>query len=954
MTARPAEPLSGLPGRLAAPEPGWTTEADVVVVGSGIAGLTIALRTAAAYPGARVLVVTKDVLSAGSTQWAQGGIAAALGPGDSPAEHERDTLLAGDGLCDPDAVRALVTEGPAAVRRLIAGGAVFDLAADGELALTREGGHRRDRVAHAGGDATGAEIQRALIDAVRADPRIEVIEHALALDLLLAGSESPDLWRGSESSDLWRGSESPDLWRGSESPDLWRDSESLDLWRGSESPDLCRESGPSAALEGPGHTQRLVVAGLTLHVMGEGQRDGVGAVHAPVVVLATGGIGQVYAATTNPAVATGDGIAMALRAGALVRDLEFVQFHPTVLWLGEGCAGQQPLISEAVRGEGAFLCDDEGTRFMAGVHELADLAPRSVVAKAILHRMQEGGTPHVWLDGRHLGAQTWARRFPTILAKCREHGIDPVTELIPVVPACHYASGGIAVDLTGRSSIPGLYACGEVACTGVHGANRLASNSLLEGLVFAERIADDLAAGLPARRAPACDTRSAGLLAGDARAQVQHLMSAGAGVLRTARGLRETAAALATLGRKRPGEPGVEAWESTNLMTVASALVAAAAVRTETRGSHWREDYPGRDDMHWLGRLDTTLTAEGITVSYRSSRPGVPSATLAAELAEAGLPVEEVLALVERALAEDLGHDLATDADVTSAATIPSDQLADADLVAREGGVIAGLAVARAVFELLSAGSARIDRHVKDGERVERGDVLMTVTGRTRDLLAAERTALNLLCRMSGTATATRAWVEALAGSNARVRDTRKTTPGLRVLDKYAVRAGGGVNHRLALHDEALIKDNHVLAAGGVVEAFTAVRERFPDLAIEVEVDCLDQLTAVLAAGADLILLDNFTPPAMRAAVELAAGRARLEASGGLTFADAAEVAATGVDFISVGALTHSAPILDLALDLRETRAPASALRETPGPASAVGETPGPATLDSREVPPCS
>ncbi|MGQ0630885.1 MAG: carboxylating nicotinate-nucleotide diphosphorylase [Sporichthyaceae bacterium] len=916
--------MNGLPARLAAPEPGWTTEADVVVVGSGIAGLTIALRTAAAHPDARVLVVTKDVLSAGSTQWAQGGIAAALGPGDSPAEHERDTLLAGDGLCNPEAVRLLVTEGPASVRRLIAGGAVFDLAADGELALTREGGHRRDRIAHAGGDATGAEIQRALIYAVHAQPRIEVIEHALALDLLLADPdphphpENPPPPVFGRDSDL---SEPAD--RSTRHPRMGAPADPAAIEPATPAPVFGRDFDLSEPADRSTRHPEIAsparaIAGLTLHVMGEGQRDGVGAVHAPVVVLATGGIGQIYAATTNPAVATGDGVAMALRAGAVVRDLEFVQFHPTVLWLGEGSAGQQPLISEAVRGEGAFLVDADGTRFMTGAHELGDLAPRSVVAKAILRRMHSGGAPHVWLDARHLGADRWATRFPTILAKCREHGIDPVTELIPVVPACHYASGGIRVDLTGRSSIPGLYACGEAACTGVHGANRLASNSLLEGLVFAERIADDLSGGLPPHRPPALDTRSAGLLAGDARTELQQLMSTGAGVLRTERGLRDTTAALVNLGRTRSGEPGVEAWESTNLLTVARALVAAATTRAETRGSHWREDHPDRDDTSWLGHLDTTITVDGIEMTYRSSHPAVPSATLSAELAEAGLAESEVLAIVERALIEDLGPDLDVGADVTTAATVPAQQLASADVVARQGGVVAGLAVARAVFEYVSRGSARIDRHVKDGERVERGDILMTVTGRTRDLLAAERTALNLLCRMSGTATATRAWADALSGTSARVRDTRKTTPGLRVLEKYAVRAGGGVNHRLALYDEALIKDNHVLAAGGVVEAYAAVRASAPALPVEVEVDSLDQLAAVLDAGADLVLLDNFTPDQMRAAVTLCAGRACLEASGGLTFADAAAVAATGVDFISVGALTHSAPIIDIALDLRE------------------------------------
>ncbi|MFJ5113747.1 L-aspartate oxidase [Streptomyces sp. NPDC088551] len=571
--------MTGTGIRLTAPAPGWAIDADVVVVGSGVAGLTAALRCTAA--GLRTVVVTKARLDDGSTRWAQGGIAAALGEGDTPGQHLADTLVAGAGLCDEEAVRTLVTEGPAAVRRLIGTGAHFDTSATGELQLTREGGHHRRRIAHAGGDATGAEISRALVEAVR-DAALRTVENALVLDL------------------------------------------------------LTDEHGRTS--------------GVTLHVMGEGQHDGVGAVRAPAVILATGGMGQVFSATTNPAVSTGDGVALALRAGAEVSDLEFVQFHPTVLFLGTGAEGQQPLVSEAVRGEGAHLVDADGVRFMLGQHELAELAPRDIVAKAITRRMHERGAEHMYLDARHFGATMWETRFPTILAACRAHGIDPVTEPVPVAPAAHYASGGVRTDLRGRTTVPGLYACGEVACTGVHGANRLASNSLLEGLVFAERIAADIAANRPDAAAEASGpaalpaapdaTVPLPLIAPEARAGIQRIMSKGAGVLRSAASLSTAAAALETVyeqaqdrpqdddqdgpGHGKAAVPGVESWETSNLLCVARVLVAAALEREETRGCHWREDRPERDDTDWARHLVISLTPDRRPVLRRTATAAFP------------------------------------------------------------------------------------------------------------------------------------------------------------------------------------------------------------------------------------------------------------------------------------------------------------------------------------------
>ena len=527
--------------KLLAPEPGWSAHADVVIVGSGIAGLTTALH--ARTLGLSVLLVTKSFIDEGSTKWAQGGIAAALGPGDS--QEERDTLVAGAGLCDRAAVKILVTEGPEAVRKLIARGAVFDKEASGEFAVTREGGHLKNRILHAGGDATGAEISRALLAAVREDDGIEVIEHALVLDALKDKSGA--------------------------------------------------------------------VCGVTLHVMGEGSRDGVGQIIAGAVVLATGGLGQVFQESTNPSVSTGDGVALAMRAGAKISDVEFIQFHPTVLWLGEKHEGQQPLISEAVRGEGAYLIDDAGERFMVGVHKLAELAPRDVVAKAIMRQMEQRQISNVWLDARHL--ENFAERFPTINASCLANGINPTKDLIPVAPASHYASGGVRVDLNGLSTITGLYACGETACTGVHGANRLASNSLLEGLVFSARIAEHIAENRRPFGQPIKNNEASILIDEKLRNVLQRAMSDGAGVLRSKESLTATAISLSEIRHRTTSTASTKSWETTNLYQLAQAILKAALLREETRGSHWREDFP-ESDPNWQKRINLILTDDHFEVSY--------------------------------------------------------------------------------------------------------------------------------------------------------------------------------------------------------------------------------------------------------------------------------------------------------------------------------------------------
>jgi L-aspartate oxidase len=514
---------------------------DVLVLGSGIAGLTTGLHAAAR--GMSVVLLTKGELSYSATRYAQGGVAAALEDPDSPDLHLADTLLAGAGLCDVDAVRALVTEGPARVRELAALGAEFDRveAAEGErLLLAREGGHSLARVVHAGGDATGAEIERALVAAVEPAP-IEVREGWFALELLVEGGR-------------------------------------------------CR--GVSAL-----------------------RTDGtIEIVSATNTVLATGGVGQCFAVTTNPTLSTGDGIALALRAGVACADVEFVQFHPTAL---HHPSMPRPLLSEALRGEGAVLRDASGAAVMAGIHPLADLAPRDIVSRAIHQRMRETGTDHVFLDASMI--EDFATRFPTIWRACRSAGLDPTREWLPVAPAAHYISGGVVTDLDGATTLPQLWSCGEAACSGVHGANRLASNSLLDGLVFGRRVVEAIAAGASSARGngamtgvldiPGASTQASQEStapdrepdgAGEAsdpeklRSAVQRTMSADCGVVRDAAGLASAAATLGDLSARADELPQriVAACEVVNLARVAGAIVSAATAREESRGAHTRADYP--------------------------------------------------------------------------------------------------------------------------------------------------------------------------------------------------------------------------------------------------------------------------------------------------------------------------------------------------------------------------
>jgi L-aspartate oxidase len=526
--------------------------ADFLIIGSGIA----ALRAAAELTGAgSILILTKAEPEEGNTGYAQGGVAAAMSPADSPALHAADTIAAGDGLCDEHAVRVLVEEGPALVRELMDWGARFDLNADGTPALAMEGAHSARRVLHAR-DATGREMGSVLWRRTSSLPGVRVHAHARVVDLIV-------------------------------------------------------DRGRCAGV-------RFLDADGELRTA-----------RAPLVLLATGGAGQVYRETTNPGVATGDGIAMGYRAGAAVADLEFVQFHPTALKV----AGQPRfLLSEALRGEGARLVNADGEPFMSRYEAAADLASRDRVARAIVREEERTGRA-VFLSLRELDPQYVHARFPLIADACRRAGLDLARDPIPVGPAAHYIMGGVVTDLDGRTTRPGLFAAGEVACTGVHGANRLASNSLLEGLVFGARAGRAMRTGSFNEGAAAygegagtyaegagtdgegagTDAEGAGTDAEGAVERVRDLMWTNVGLFRARGPLAEAVDALdgpwrTVIDRIRGGQAlTADAWKAANLLTVARLIARAALRREESRGAHYRDDYPERDDIHWKKRVSETI-----------------------------------------------------------------------------------------------------------------------------------------------------------------------------------------------------------------------------------------------------------------------------------------------------------------------------------------------------------
>jgi L-aspartate oxidase len=527
---------------------------DVLVVGTGVAGLRTAIE--AARHG-DVIVLAKEAVDLSNTSWAQGGIAAAIAADDSLESHVADTLEAGAGLCDPAAVRTLVAEGPRELAQLLEWGMQVDRAADGSPALGLEGGHRHARIVHSDGDATGHELARCLIARTRATRGIRVFDRCFAVDLLRA----PD---------------------------------------------------------GSGR----VTGALTWH-----PRFGLQIVWARATVLASGGAGQAYRETTNPKVATGDGVAMAWRAGAALSDLEFFQFHPTALYVAG--AGRL-LISEAVRGEGAHLVDERGDRFMQGVHPMAELAPRDVVSAAIVRHLAESGGGRVYLDCRHFPAGRFASRFPGLYRMLAGFDLDPARDRIPVTPAAHYMIGGVRTDLDGRTGLPGLWACGEVAATGVHGANRLASNSLLEGLVFGRRVAESVVRDAPGEALPRQVTSEVATGAhgeldlSDIRSSLRSAMWRNVGVERSGDKLADVLTMFEFWGRYGMDEvfDSPEGWEVQNLLTVGSLMTRAALERRESRGTHRRVDAPG-PAPGGCGHLDWSIGSD--RPALRPAAEGAPA-----------------------------------------------------------------------------------------------------------------------------------------------------------------------------------------------------------------------------------------------------------------------------------------------------------------------------------------
>ena len=728
-------------------------ECDVVIAGCGVAGLYAALNLPTST---RVIMLSKGTVDECDSMLAQGGICVLPEGSDYDAFFE-DTMHAGHYENRRESVDIMIRSSRSVINDLLAMGVDFERKADGSLDFTREGAHSRPRIAfHA--DITGKEITTKLLQAVRKLDNVQILEHVAMTDILTGERDGATVCTGVVAVPV----------------------------------DEDNSVRPADELA---HAAEGVHTGEPFKI------------HARHTLWATGGIGGVYDHSTNYPQLTGDACYIAQEHGIKMEHLDYVQIHPTGLFSPR--PGRTFLISESCRGEGAILLNAAGERFTD------ELQPRDVVAAAIREQMKQDGTEHEWLSFAPVERDVVTGHFANIRARCLEDGRDILDEPIPVTPTQHYFMGGVWVDKDGRTSMPELYAAGETACNGVHGKNRLASNSLLESLVWGRRAAWRMRTG-------------------------------------------------ESLAVEQAGDPALDGRHR--------ALSA---------------DTLAIDD---LARAAGTQAVEEETMNPITMK----------------LVVDD---LILQALREDITFE-----DVSTASVCPTARPATVELIAKADGIIAGLDVFARTFELLDSQSSVLF-DVADGDEVHAGDHVGQVRGDARVLLSGERVALNYLQRMSGIATYTHQMAAALEGTKTVLVDTRKTTPGMRVFEKAAVEIGGGSNHRYNLSTAVMLKDNHIDAAGGVTRAIEMARAHASFTAtVEIECENLDMVREAVEAGADIIMFDNMTHDDMAAAIELIAGRAKTECSGNVDASNIRALADLGVDFISSGALTHSAPILDLSL----------------------------------------